>query len=172
VDSAICGYGGVLLYRPGSRPETVRLEGPRNLIVVFSGLKRNTGRLVSHVAEVSEKLPDYFSGLVKSLNDLSLTAAGRLESGDMDGVGALLTLNHAVLAEVGVSTPELDGLVDTLISLGCHGAKLTGAGGGGSVLAVAPHRKEKRIISEARRQGYEAFVSTIPVEGVKSWRAR
>jgi len=137
---------------------------------VYSGSRRSTKRLIGHVAEVQSALPDYFSGLAGSASEMTSLAAERLRSGDMKGLGRLLTFNHAVLSSVGVSTSGLDRLVDLMLSLGCYGAKLTGAGGGGSVLAVAPEGKEKRIISEVKKRGFEAFVSVIPVTGVKSWQ--
>jgi len=169
VDVAACAYGGVLRYRPGSDPRPVRFEGKRRMIVVFSGSSRSTKRLIGHVADVRERLPAYFSALVGSAGDVASIAEERLEEGDMEGLGRVLTYNHAVLSAVGVSTPRLDRLVDLLLSLGCYGAKLTGAGGGGSVLAVASEGREKRIISEVMKRGFEAFVSVIPVDGVKSW---
>ena len=81
-------------------------------------------------------------------------------------------MNHAVLGTLGVSNQVLDSLVDLLLSLGCHGAKLTGAGGGGSVVAIAPEGKEKSIITQLEARGLETFQVDIPVEGVKSWLAR
>ena len=56
----------------------------------------------------------------------------------MASLGALMTYNHAVLSRAGASNGALDGLVDLCLGLGCLGAKLTGAGGGGSVVAVPP----------------------------------
>ncbi|HME19192.1 MAG TPA: mevalonate kinase [Nitrososphaerales archaeon] len=169
IDVAVCAHGGVVLFRPGSVPRRVRLDGRRRVLVVLSGSSRSTKRLIGHVADVKGSLPAYFAGLAESAGDIALLAADRLERGDMKGLGKLLTYNHAVLSAVGVSTPGLDQLVDLLLSLGCYGAKLTGAGGGGSVLAVAGDGKEKRIISEVSKRGFEAFVCVIPVEGVKSW---
>ena len=169
IDAAVCAHGGVLLFRPGSEPRGVRFEGERRVLVVLSGSSRSTKRLVGHVASVKAGLPAYFAGLADSAGDLASLAAERLQEGDMKGLGRLLTYNHAVLSAMGVSTPGLDQLVDLLLSLECYGAKLTGAGGGGSVLAVAEEGKEKRIISEVSKRGFEAFACVIPVGGVKSW---
>jgi len=63
-------------------------------------------------------------------------------------------------------------MVDLLLSMGSYGAKLTGAGGGGSVLAVAPEGKEKSIVSGLTARGFETFRVSIPTEGVKSWLER
>jgi len=62
--------------------------------------------------------------------------------------------------------------VDLLESLGSYGAKLTGAGGGGSVVAVCPEAKEKSIVSGLTERGFETFNARIPTEGVKSWLER
>jgi mevalonate kinase len=169
IDAEVCVRGGVLRFKTGRNPRAVKIEGERRLLVVYSGSSRRSKRLISHVAEVKRLLPSYFSGLVSSASYMSDLAEERLAAGDMEGLGRLLTYNHAVLSAVGVSTPRLDRLVDLLLSLGCHGAKLTGAGGGGSVVALAPEGKEKRIISEVSKRGFEAFVSVIPVKGVRSW---
>ena len=136
--------------------------------MVNSGRTRRTRRLIGRVAESKARSPHLFSGLAGAVGELGEMAVDRLVTGDMAGLGRLLTLNHAALRTIGVSTPQLDSMVDLLLSLGCHGAKLTGAGGGGSVLAVMPDGKEKGIISEVKERGLEAFVSVIPVEGVRS----
>jgi mevalonate kinase len=170
IDTAICGEGGVILYRRGSEPRKIVLEGQRRFLIVNSGRSRRTKSLIRRVAEAKAQFPNLFSGLADSVSEMGETAADRLKSGDMEGLGRLLTLNHAALRTIGVSTTELDQVVDELISLGCYGAKLTGAGGGGSVLAVMPEVKEKSIISELRELGLEAFVSVIPVGGVRSWQ--
>ncbi len=172
VDTAICAYGGVILFKVGRREKQVPIAGTRRLLVVYSGTKRSTKRLISHVADVKARLPSFFAGLADSASEVSTMAAERLEAGDMEGLGRLLTFNHAVLSTVGVSNTKLDSLVDLLLSLGCYGAKLTGAGGGGSTLAVAPEGKEKSIIAELTARGFDAFVAEIPVGGVKSWLER
>jgi mevalonate kinase len=169
IDSTICAHGGVLLFKHGSRPRKLSLEGPRSLIISYSGIDRNTRGQIGMVSRAKDSSPDFFSMLVDAVSRVSQAAAERLREGDMKELGNLLTLNHAVLASVGVSNGTLDRMVGLLGSLGSYGAKLTGAGGGGSVLAVAPEAKEKRIVSGLSARGFETFRVDIPVEGVKSW---
>ncbi|MGP8125223.1 MAG: mevalonate kinase [Nitrososphaerales archaeon] len=172
IDAAACALGGVVLFRPGSAPKGLSFNGRRSLIIAFSGKKRSTKRQIRRVAGVKEKYPSLFGGLTEAASEVSLIAAQRLAEGDMRGLGRILSFNHAVLSTIGVSSRPLDGLVDLALSLGAYGAKLTGAGGGGSVVAVAPGGKEKSIISGLRGRGFEAFRAEIPVEGVKSWLER
>jgi mevalonate kinase len=169
IDAAVCALGGVVLFRPGTNPEEVPLKGRRSLIIAFSGKKRSTKRQIRRVAGVKEAFPSFLSGLTEAASEVSLMAAKRLAECDMRGLGRLLSFNHAVLSTLGVSNRALDRLVDLALSLGAYGAKLTGAGGGGSVVAVAPGGKEKSIISGLRGRGFKAFRAEIPTGGVRSW---
>jgi len=169
VDPAVCAHGGVILFRTGSPPKRVVLEGARTLILSFSGINRETSGQIGHVSKTKEKYPGVFSKLAEWVSGLSQEASEKLRTGDGKGLGTLLTLNHVALMSLGVSNEALDGMVDLLLSLGSYGAKLTGAGGGGSVLAVAPEAKEKSIVSGLTARGFETFKLRVPTEGVRSW---
>ncbi len=169
IDVNICALGGVLLFKMGKLPKPVRMSRPAKLLVVYSGRKRRTRNLINRVAATRARYPALFEGLAESASEMSRTAAERLAEGDMEGLGRVLSLSHAALSFIGASNPRLDELADFLLSLGCRGAKLTGAGGGGSVVAVPPEGKEKRALSELKRRGYEAFEAKIPVGGARSW---
>lgn len=172
IDPTVCALGGVVLFRPGSPPRKMALGGSRSLILSYSGIGRSTKGQIGRVSQTREKLPSFFSMLVEGISELSVSAADKLRRGDMEGLGRLLALNHAILGTVGVSNETLDGMVDLMGTLGCYGAKLTGAGGGGSVVAVAPEAKEKSVVSGLSARGFETFRVKIPVEGVRSWLER
>lgn len=172
IDSTICSYGGVLLFRIGRRPKKVSFAGRPSLIVSYSGKSRSTKAQIGRVSSFKKSLPGLFSALSESVSDLSLQAAERLAGGDMRGLGRVLSLNQAVLGFVGISNSTLDMMVDYLSSSGSYGAKLTGAGGGGSVVAVAPEAKEKSIVSGLKARGFETFIARVPAKGVRSWLER
>jgi mevalonate kinase len=169
IDPTICAMGGVVLFRPGSKPRRVRLAAPRRLIVSYSGINRSTRGQIGRVSRMCERYPGLFSKLALAVSGLSLEAGRKLAAGDIEGLGNILSVDHAALDSMGVSNDTLDSIVDLMTSLGCYGAKLTGAGGGGSVLGVAPEAKEKRIVSGLSARGFETFAARIPTEGVKSW---
>jgi mevalonate kinase len=168
IDSTICTMGGLILFKPGSKPRKVP-TGPRSLVISFSGMSRSTLQQIGHVAKVKESFPSFFEGLTRTANAVSLLAAERLSAEDMPGVGTLFNFSHAILSVLGVSTATLDKIVSASMALGSYGAKLTGAGGGGSVISVCPEGKEKSIIAGLKRRGFETISARIPVEGVKSW---
>jgi len=172
VDPAVCAHGGVILFRTGSHPRRISFDGTRSLILSYSGLNRSTKGQIGQVARMKDKYPGMFESLAGGIGELSLRASEMLQGENMKELGALLTVNHAALMYLGVSNETLDGMVDLLLTMGSYGAKLTGAGGGGSVLAVAPEGKEKSIVSGLSARGFETFRVKIPVEGVKSWLER
>jgi mevalonate kinase len=169
IDPATCAYGGTVMFRPGREPRRLQLDGERSLIVSYSGRKRSTKSLISEVASKKERNQELFAALGSSVGWLSESACEMLLDGNMRSLGSLLTLNHAVLKTIGISNEALDSMVEALCSMGCYGAKLTGAGGGGSVISVCPKAKEKSIVSGLSERGFETFAVKIPVEGVKSW---
>ena len=169
IDANACAYGGLILFRVGDAPRRVDLESPRRLLTVYSGVQRSTRMMISKVSSSRERHPRLFARMVDSVSQMSAGAAESLVRGDMHALGKLLTLNQGLLASVGASNPLLDDLVETLLSFGCLGAKLTGAGGGGSVVAVTPEGEGKSIISQLSERGFEGFETVLPLRGVESW---
>jgi mevalonate kinase len=67
---------------------------------------------------------------------------------------------HTLLSDLGVSTPQLDSLCAAARAAGAHGAKLTGAGGGAAVIAIAPREREAAILAAGRQSG-AAVIATV-----------
>jgi mevalonate kinase len=68
---------------------------------------------------------------------------------------------HSLLADLGVATAQLDGLCNAARLAGALGAKLTGAGGGGSVIAIAPRHRESAVLAAWKQLGTDGFVATL-----------
>ncbi len=169
IDVAVCARGGVILYRMGVPPKIVRFSGRRVFMIIQSGRTRSTRRLIAKVSSMKDAYPNLFSALGESASLVSRLATERLVGGDMESLGRLLTYNHAVLSTVGASNSGLDALVDLALSLGSYGAKLTGAGGGGSVLAVPKPGRISLLRKGLEKKGFESFKAVLPADGVKSW---
>jgi mevalonate kinase len=169
VDVAASVFGGLLEFRMGAEPWQVPLEKPAKFLVVYSGKQRNSGRLISKVSSMKDLYPALFSKLCESATLITELATQRLITGRVEELGKIMTYNHAVLGMVGASNEHLDRLVDLCLQSGCLGAKLTGAGGGGSVLAVAPRGEERAVAARIASKGFEAFVTEVPTGGVRVW---
>lgn len=131
LDVAVSVSGGCIRYTKGPPKKLLPLPSPSwELVVMDTGKAGNTGKLVSGVGARRPGIDPQLER-IGALVDEAITAMD-----DLPTLGALLTENHRLLGEIGVSTPELDDLVDLALSRGAHGAKLSGAGGGGVVMAL------------------------------------
>jgi len=156
VDVAVSCEGGCLWFQrvtgtdgsPAAVREPVPI-GPWSLVVLDSGRAGDTRALVAGVAA---RRP----GIDAALDRIGqLVGEARRSMADIEALGALLTENHARLREIGVSTPELDALVDLALRAGARGAKLSGAGGGGIVIALVD--EVGPVLRAAEDQGVSAF---------------
>jgi hydroxymethylglutaryl-CoA reductase len=91
-----------------------------------------------------------------------------LEGGDWETLGALMDAGQGLLNGFGVSTPILERMIGTARGAGALGAKLSGAGGGGAIIALAPERSSE-VAEALRTAGFESFGTRIgaPIEEVK-----
>lgn len=159
IDAAAATSGGVGRFtrETGWRPLAVRQ--PIKLCVGFSGIQRQTSTLVEHVTRLCRVAP-VANRMIETLGALSEAGIQCLESGDVDGLGRLFNMAHGVLSGLGVCTPELEALVRSARAAGAIGAKLTGAGGGGAVIAIAPsHRQD--VLTAWQNEGFEGFATEI-----------
>jgi mevalonate kinase len=128
------------------------------LAIGLSGEPRSTAAMVERVAAAVGG--DAGDPRLHALGAAADDGAARLLAGDVDGLGPLFLSAHRTLAGLGVSTPLLDAMVDDALAAGALGAKLTGAGGGGAVIALAPGR-EAAVLDAWRRRGRDGFVTTL-----------
>ncbi len=90
-----------------------------------------------------------------------------LQSEDDKELGSLMNRNHELLRQIGVSTPMLDRLVAAARKGGALGAKLTGAGGGGCIIALCADKKARsRIARELRTREGTIYNVSLDVQGV------
>ena len=154
LDHAVSSRGGAVAYRRGPPPSITPLACPElPLVVLDSGACGNTAELVAAVARGRPALDT----VLDQIGQVVEHVLAHLESPApaLDAIGPLLTENHRLLSALGVSSPTLDHLVETAIGAGALGAKISGAGGGGVVLALAP--EPAPVIEAAHQAGFEAF---------------
>lgn len=157
IDHAVAASEGALVYRKGEEPRAVAMA-PTRVVVLDTGTAGNTAELVAGVAS---RRPAIDRSLNR-LGELVEETVGRLD--DPLVLGEAMDEAHARLAEIGVSTPALDELVGLARRNGAVGAKLSGAGGGGVVLALCPDGGGETIRA-AQARGVHAFSCTIPCGG-------
>ena len=100
-----------------------------------------------------ERSPALYDGLFREIDEISVAGAAALEDRDYGTLGSLFNVCQGLLNALEVSTPELEGMIHIARSAGATGAKLTGAGGGGSIVALCPERSPE-VARALRDAGY------------------
>ncbi|MHB1908855.1 MAG: mevalonate kinase [Nitrososphaerales archaeon] len=167
IDTETSLNGGVLLFNKKSGSKSIPLTSAIKMIAVFSGIKRDTGKLVKKVALKRKESPYFFSSLVDSSSFTSLEVADALSNGDLPYLGSLMSASQCALAWIGASTVKLDELIETALeNQDCFGAKLTGAGGGGSIIALPKPEKAELLLERISKKYRDSFIVSIPQEGL------
>jgi mevalonate kinase len=127
----------------------------------------STGDLVANVKKFKERNEPLFSNLAKQAADICAQAENAIASGKRTKIGTLMNENQTILRQIGVSHYKADDLIDICGRAGALGAKITGAGGGGAVVALAASKQDSaKIASRAKAAGYESFEVEIDRKGL------
>ena len=143
-NTVICGESAVRFVR-GASFRTVSTTGTLTFVLASCGYPGSTMEAVAGVGRYAVAHPTHFGALLSEAHGLVEGAVAAFEAGDAARLGPLLSRNHQLLASVGVSTPELETLVDAAHAAGALGAKLTGGGRGGFVLALVDQSAAKSV---------------------------
>jgi len=144
--------------------ERLRVNKSIEIVIGSTGKVANTKAMVEGVAERKKQNPAKYDPLFKQAENLAVAGRKALEAGNLKKVGELMNENHKILQEIGVSSKELDLLVDMAKNQGAFGAKLTGGGGGGCMVALTPGKElQGKVASAFKTAGYEFLVTKIGV---------
>ena len=166
VDVAAAMNGGCLRFSKADGARRLTVGAPLRFCVGLSGSTGSTHAMVSGVARLRDKHPEVVDGSVQALATCVENAVSAVEAGDVHALGELMNLGQMLLAGLMVSTEQLEELCAAARSAGALGAKLTGAGGGGAVVALAGSGPDSalvanRIVAAWREQGYQGFQTEL-----------
>jgi mevalonate kinase len=136
IDNTVIAYGSPVFFRRGTLPVPFAIAGQMHLVIADTGVASPTAVAVGMVRERWRAEPTFYERHFDALGEAAEKARGLLEAGRVAEVGPLMDASHSVLSEMGVSTPGLDALVLAARQAGAWGAKLSGAGRGGTMLAL------------------------------------
>lgn len=167
IDPAIATYGGVIIFRKDEGIQPIEVEYEIPLVVGNTCLERSTGELVAKVRKNREKYPSILNFIIEAGEKIVERAQKALKNNELEVLGDLMNINHSLLSAIGVSNEHLDRLVNAARRAGALGAKLTGAGGGGCMIALARRKALEQIVSAIRQAGGTPFIAEKSDKGVR-----
>ena len=165
-DTTVSTFGGMFLIKEGTRKRLA----PQNyhLVVGNSQISHSTSRMVEKVAELKQKHPSIINPVLDSIEAIVLDAMKHLDEPAYSG--KLMDMNHCLLETLGVGHPQLSRLVLASRSTGAFGAKITGAGGGGCMVALASKNIRTRIAGAIEVFDGRAIITCLDTEGLRKER--
>ena len=126
----------------------------------MTGKESFTANMVEQVRQARERHRLHYDKIFDQMGEMAMNGADAFTQGEFDELGDLMNLCHGLLNAMLLSTPELEELVRIARDNGALGAKLTGAGGGGSIVALCPDTQEA-VVSAMETSGYHAIAFNI-----------
>ena len=167
IDNTAATYGGLMWFKKNPAGgqdlvERLKVQTPVEIVICSTGKVANTKAMVEGVAERKKANPAKYDPLFNQAEALAIAGRRALEAGNLVEVGELMNENHRILQEIGVSSIELDYLVDVARKQGAIGAKLTGGGGGGCMVALTPGKDlQEKVASTFKAEGLEVLATKI-----------
>ena len=162
IDNSMATYGKFILYRKGNPPllKDIKVKKPIPIVIGFSGLEGITLKMVRIVRKAWEKDKQLFNKIFKQIDELTLLGLEAIQSYDLEKLGYLMNVNQGLLNALQVSCWELEELAEIARENGALGAKLTGGGGGGALVALCPENAEK-VVHGMKKNGYQAIITEV-----------
>ncbi|MEC9376256.1 MAG: hydroxymethylglutaryl-CoA reductase, degradative [Pseudomonadota bacterium] len=162
IDNTLATFGKSLVYRKDSPPlvEILNLPQPISLVIGMTGKQGLTAKTVGNVKAARERMPQTYEKIFDDIDSLTLQAVTAIQENRLDTLGELMNINQGLLNALQVSTAELEHLVNISREAGALGAKLTGGGGGGAIVALCGTAEENvssDVSSALADKGYETL---------------
>lgn len=167
IDNTASTYGGLIWFvknLKGGKNTMDLLQAPKRipLVIANSGITASTAEVVADIRHLKEDNPDKFKKIFNQYEKLAYKAKEALLKGDITNIGSLMNQNHELLQEITVSGEVNDKLVKIALKNGAIGAKMTGTGRGGLVIALAENEKIQEMIAQSiEKAGYNAWKTMI-----------
>ena len=145
IDNTVVVYGKPVYFRKGEAPEFLSLAYPLLLLLADTGEASLTREAVANLRQAREDNPEQVNTLLGRVGALVEDGRRALLEGNLPALGQVLTANHSILANLGVSSASLDRLVGAAGAAGALGAKMTGAGRGGHAIALVTADTAQRV---------------------------
>ena len=167
IDNTVATYGTPLLYQRNqdqdqqqAKFKTINLGQSLELVIGITGKESLTADTVARVRASWQQYPDRYDSIFDQIGQLTELGHDALQEGRLAELGELMNLCHGYLNALQLSTPELEELVHVARKHGAIGAKLTGGGGGGSMIALCPDASST-VQQAFESAGYKAIPITL-----------
>ena len=160
IDNTVITYGKPVYFVKGKPIETFKVGQPFTFVIGDTGIPAPTNESVGDVRRLWLSDTPRFERVFDKIGDISFSARCAIEAGLYEWLGELMNKNHALLQELTVSSPELDRLVEAARGAGALGAKLSGGGRGGNMIALVKSEMAETVSVMLKTMGAKNTITT------------
>lgn len=160
IDNTVISYRQPVYFIRNQPPQPFSLGKPIALVIADSGCASPTAIAVTRVRKRWQAHKTRMEKLFDKIGTIAVEACTLMISGERDNLGELMNQNHTLLVEMGVSNPDLDNLAASALNAGAQGAKLSGAGLGGNVIALVQPENSQHVADAMRAAGAVKCIQT------------
>lgn len=158
IDNTVITYSRPVFFErsskgDGDRVETFKVAIPFTIVIGDTGIPSPTSIAVREVRCAWQEEPQRFEDLFERVGGIVKSARRAIEQGEIESLGLLMNQNQELLGEMGVSSKELDHLLQVARATGAHGAKLSGGGRGGNMIALVASEMAEQVSQALREAG-------------------
>jgi mevalonate kinase len=164
IDAAAAAHTGCLSFSRSEGVQPLPVGRTFHLAVALAGPPASTREMVAGVARLRERRPEVVNAAIDGIQSLVQNAKVCIETGDLVGLGRLMDLNQMILSGLFVSTDDIERVCAVARENGALGAKLTGAGGGGAVIALCDP-DPVGVLEGFKAAGVQCFAATVRAGG-------
>jgi mevalonate kinase len=160
IDNTVIAYEQPVYFVRGQPIQRLNVTTPFTLLIGNTGTRSPTKKAIEHVRRGRKRDPARYDALFDQIGDIVDEAHQAIKAGDVDTLGPLMDDNHELLIKLGVSSPKLDKLVEAARFAGAMGAKLSGAGRGGNMIALVEDDVVEEVAEALREAGATRVINT------------
>ena len=160
IDNSVITYGRPVFFTKNHPLEWLEVPTELLFLIANSGIKGSTAKAVLQIKENWLTDPVRYESIFSDIGAISIAMRESLRSGNHSEIGKLMVANHHLLQKLNVSTDKLDTLIETANQAGAYGAKMSGGGLGGNIIAFIPQDKEETITQELITVGAKNVIVT------------
>ena len=160
IDNSVIAHGMPIWFVKGEPPVPFLPSCSLHFVIADSGVRSPTKETVGDVRKGWQQSPAQYESWFDAIAQIAHQARQSIEQGQGDELGGLFTQNHALLQQIGVSSPLLDRLVQAALDVGAEGAKLSGGGRGGNVIALIKPKQREAVEQAFLQAGAKRVLAT------------
>jgi mevalonate kinase len=160
IDNTVITYAKPVYFIKGQPIEIFKVGLPFTIVIADTGVSAPTKESVGDVRKFWEANPTRWERVFDAVGTIAKKARTSIERGKKKDLGTMMNKNHALLQEMTVSSPELDALVSAALNAGALGAKMSGGGRGGNMIALVTTEKAESVSAALKEAGARSTIIT------------